>query len=200
MWSFSITTFISVPQLVAQRSLKTWHRGEFHLITAQDGIVGTTWFLWQQSMSRSSTHTPKITLTHSKRTFLVHKTGKPFIQWKIFPAIFHQVTAKCQGNHATLENVLHTMDVVIRHLDKSLVYLSFRYVTYVPLADTMAAGIRIWSWVLQTNQKCLEHIWQVLHKNRWHTSLCSCTCSPPISSHKIHRAGLEEGMAEACSW
>jgi len=43
---------------------------------------------------------------------------------KSFLQIFYQATLKYQGHEVTLENVLFTIDVIIKHLDKSQVSLS----------------------------------------------------------------------------
>ena len=59
-----------------------------------------------------------------EKDYLSPKDWEALCTMKSFLQIFHQATLKCQRHKATLEDVLFTMDVIIKHFDKSQVSLS----------------------------------------------------------------------------
>ena len=90
----------------------------------------TRWNSWYfmlsvaiQKESALDTYT-KRNLDTLEKDYLSPKDWEALRTIKSFLQIFHQATLKCQGHEATLENVLFTMDVIIKHLDKSQVSLS----------------------------------------------------------------------------
>jgi len=76
-----------------------------------------------QKESALNTYT-KRNLNTLKKDYLSPKNWEALRTIKSFLQIFHQATLKYQGHKATLKNILFTMDIIIKHLNKSQVSLS----------------------------------------------------------------------------